>query len=66
MTHVTEKTESDFLKLLDFERAKGDENLTVSSLLARVIGAYISAHRSDYERLKSVFEANEENGKNCE
>lgn len=64
VTHVTEQTEAEFLRLLDFERSRGDENLTVSTLLARLIGAYISGHKSDYQRLKTVFEQNQENGKN--
>ena len=64
VTHVTEQTEAEFLRLLEFERSRGDENLTVSTLLARLIGAYISGHKRDYEALKTAFEQNQENGKN--
>ena len=61
VTHVTEQTEAEFLRLLEFEQNRGDANLTVSTLLKRLIEGYISRHKSDYQSLKTVFERNHEN-----
>ena len=61
VTHVSEQTESDLLKLLEYEQIRGDAHLTVSSLLIQIIEGWISDHRSQYELLHRVFRENHEN-----
>ena len=59
VTHVNEQTESEFLALLEFEREQGDSNLTVSTLMKRLVETYISDHRIQYQSLSKVFRENQ-------
>ena len=61
VTHVSEQTESDLLRLLEYEQSRGDSHLTVSSLINQIIEAWISDHRSQYQALERIFGENREN-----
>ena len=62
--HISDETNRKLQKMLEFEHARGNEHLTVSTLINRLICEYISTHEHDYELLKTVFGENRENGKN--
>ena len=60
VTHVSEQTESDLLKLLEYEQIE-NPTLTTSTLIRRLIETYISDHRNQYQALSRIFEGNHEN-----
>ncbi len=62
VTHITEELENDFLGLLEYEKLMGNDNLTNSSLLNRIVTEYVNKHKTQYLLLSNVFKQNEQNG----
>ena len=58
VAHIDAKTEEEFLGLVELERLRGDDSITNSSLLKKIVTEYINTRRTEYLLLSSVFKEN--------